>query len=425
MLTAPPRERPLLSWVYVFLCAILIYLTIPFARAVVGFIDESIGRWLFSLIIYSAIILCVLGITLYLRRTPPEKKSAYVWLLAVAAGFAGYSWHLRSIPEEALHFIQYGALGVLLYRALSHHFRDFSVFIIAVFVGALFGAIDETIQWLTPGRVWDIRDIIINFSAVTFIQIAIAMGLRPPLIKRGLPKESLFAVSVSALACTAYICACLLNTPTVIKSYVDIVPGISQLKSKTSLMAEYGFLYQDPEIGIFRSRLTRGELAEADRTVGKAAGEKIAASKGRAAFAKFIRTYTPLNAPFLHEVRVHMRSRDVHWRIGQEIKQTDFDQHRIHMTHAYREQLILERYFPETLKASGFSLSHSQRDELAKLQLPDYDYESPVSRNLITTISETEMRWLTVLLLAILTAATFFAAPLRGKRGRANAGSRK
>ncbi len=58
------------------------------------------------------------------------------------------------------------------------------------------------------------------------------------------------------------------------------------------------------------------------------------------------------------------------------------------MTGAYRENQILERYFTGVLRESGLAWS---AETLARVQaevLPDYEYDSWVSRQVITGISE-------------------------------------
>ncbi|MBD3871962.1 MAG: VanZ family protein, partial [Acidobacteria bacterium] len=57
-------------------------------------------------------------------------------------------------PEEAVHFLEYGVLGVLLFRALSTHIHDGSVFAAGALIGILVGIFDEIIQWFVPGRYW-------------------------------------------------------------------------------------------------------------------------------------------------------------------------------------------------------------------------------------------------------------------------------
>ena len=60
---------------------------------------------------------------------------------------------------EAVHYVQYGTLSILLFRAFSHRVRDYSIYGAVILTGTLAGMVAETIQWLTPGRVFDLRDV--------------------------------------------------------------------------------------------------------------------------------------------------------------------------------------------------------------------------------------------------------------------------
>ncbi len=74
-------------------------------------------------------------------------------------------------PEEAVHFLEYGVLGLLLYRALSFRVLDATVFVAAALVGVIVGTVDEIIQWIVPGRYFDFRDIALNGGASVLVQI--------------------------------------------------------------------------------------------------------------------------------------------------------------------------------------------------------------------------------------------------------------
>ena len=49
-------------------------------------------------------------------------------------------------PEEAMHFVQYAGLGLLLHRALSYRIGDSSIYVVGVLIGTTIGCLDETEQ---------------------------------------------------------------------------------------------------------------------------------------------------------------------------------------------------------------------------------------------------------------------------------------
>ena len=113
-------------------------------------------------------------------RQRPTRYDGYFWLVLVAAVFFWYTPKLKELsPVEAIHFIQYGLLGGLVYRALTHRMRDISIYFAAAVICRIIGVIDEIIQWLKPGRLWVQMDIWINFFSAACIQDAIALDLRP------------------------------------------------------------------------------------------------------------------------------------------------------------------------------------------------------------------------------------------------------
>lgn len=67
-------------------------------------------------------------------------------------------FHLER-PEERLHFVEYGILGILAFKAFG---KGFKKVMIAILFVLLIGTLDEIIQFILPNRVGDIRDVIFN-----------------------------------------------------------------------------------------------------------------------------------------------------------------------------------------------------------------------------------------------------------------------
>ncbi len=181
MLTARPREREWISWLLAGLWALSIFAAVPVARVLQEVVSARFGRQTFGYLTLAALALAAAAAVRYLaRRRPPA--ASYLWLSLVAATFASYTIHLWHEPEVALHFVQYGVLGVLAFRALSHRLRDRSIYVAAFMLGATVGMVDEILQWLTPGRFWGLDDLWIDSLGVALAQVAIAKGLRPTIV---------------------------------------------------------------------------------------------------------------------------------------------------------------------------------------------------------------------------------------------------
>ena len=139
----------------------LIYTSIPFVRRLR---EAFAARWPSELIAYAVIVIVIMAVAAavaFLRRQKPQLNVVDLgWLVVLAAVAITWTGRLMGQPEEAVHFVEYGVLGILLYRALAEHIPDPTVYVAAVLVGLLVGTVDEIIQWLVPGRFWDFRDIV-------------------------------------------------------------------------------------------------------------------------------------------------------------------------------------------------------------------------------------------------------------------------
>jgi hypothetical protein len=72
-----------------------------------------------------------------------------------------------STPEERIHFVQYGLVGILLAWALADPRNSRRLTALrALALGSVAGVVDEVLQGFIPGRVFDWRDIGINCLAV-------------------------------------------------------------------------------------------------------------------------------------------------------------------------------------------------------------------------------------------------------------------
>lgn len=87
-----------------------------------------------------------------------------------------------SSPEEQVHFLEYGLVGVLFARALADGGPySLKIWIGALILGALAGWIDEIFQGYLPNRHYDIRDIWLNVISVTLGLLLRAVYVYTPL----------------------------------------------------------------------------------------------------------------------------------------------------------------------------------------------------------------------------------------------------
>lgn len=390
MLHNPPGGKEWTYWLWVVLWSLIILAAIPLARTIQAYVSAHWGRTTFTYIVITVIVAALAFIIVYLIRLKTASRRHYIWLVITSTIFIAYTWSLRKNPEEAVHFIQYGVLGVLLFRALSHRIRDVSIYFSAAIIGTIIGTIDEAIQWLTPERYWAYSDIWINFLAVALVQVTIAKGLDPRNIS-GAPKpQSVQLTSRLLITLLLLFVACVLNTPARVAWYATRIPALEFLKDNSNAMTEYGFLYVAPMMGVFRSRLSPEELHRQDAERGEEAARILDANQKHDDYKRFLDIYMPNSEPLLHEARVHLFRRDRHLELAERYHRNK-QVFQFFMDVAYRENRILEHYFPNTLKHSLYVLPSDTLVKIHRHHLPDTAYDSPVSQHLITRLSESQM----------------------------------
>ena len=409
MFESLPRGKEWMSWLHVAIWSLVIFATIPVARILQKFVYQRWGRETFTYIVLVGILLALGSSIFYLRRLRVTSRSGYFWLFATAAVFVGYTIHLRKSPEEAVHFLQYGLLGILTYRALAHRVHDVSIYFAAAIICGIIGMLDEIIQWLTPGRYWGLRDVWINFLAGSLVQIGIAKGLTPSII-RGLPSRRNFRVLCRlGMAAVVLFGFSVLNTPELIDWYADRIPHLEFLKTNESVMTEYGYLYIDPDIGRFRSRLSPSELRQSDRRRAREAAVILDRYQSRDEYKEFLKIYTPVSDPFVHEARVHLFKRDISFlRASKYYKENNKEAFSHYFTEAFQENQIMEKFFRNTLHHSACVWSAEKLALAKKHLMHDKEYESWVSRKLITGVSEGQLASFLILLIIGLTLLHFY-----------------
>ena len=392
MLNQPPREREWLSWLAVAAWTLAIYLTIPLARAIQSWVTEHWGRSAFLYGVFAALAagagLALLSLAF--SRGPGRGRSA-AWVAGIAVLYAFLSWRLRANPEEAVHFIEYGILGFLLFRAFSRRVRDPLVYLAAGWLGAILGTTDEIIQWMTPRRVFGLRDVWLNVQAVGLVQVLLAAGLRPAYVRGPVSAHSVRLVCGLGAAHLVLLVLCLSNTPPRVDCYTRRWPALAPLRYTYSMMAEYGYRHHDPEVGVFFSRFRRDDLRSLDRARAEEAAARLDEFRDPARYEEFLRTWTPVTDPFTHEARVHLFRRDQNAERAWAMR-GDPEALRGHATVAWRENRLLELYFGNTLRLSGCVLPERASRLLDEHHDPARPYTSPVSASLITRLTERQVR---------------------------------
>jgi VanZ family protein len=371
----PPKRR-FLAWLWVALCTLSIFLIVPLARTIQKFVSARWGRPFFgyAVLAITALAFCVL-VNILVFRLKVRTLSNYFWLAVVAALYVYFTLQLRRAPEEAVHFLEYGLLGYFLFRALSLSIHDKSIYPTAFLIGSLIGIFDEMLQWITPGRYWDFRDVGLNALATGLFQVALWKGIKPRAISERIKPESVRRISILLAVNILLLGLCASNTPRRVAAYTQKLPRLSFLV-KEEPMYEFTFKHVDPEIGTFYSRLSTADLEKEDSQNFGHWG-KILRDWKEKDYALFLREHHPLLHPFVYEMRIHIYRRN--GRAGTALKAKDEKSRREAQFVAAKENMILEKYFGRTLTESTYRWSEKMKEEMAASVDLTKPYRSPVS----------------------------------------------
>lgn len=394
-------RHPGYRWLAVAAWVGVIYATIPFARWVRNHVVEHFGRGLFTWVVL-AVIVAVMGVVLFRGYRKPGRLTRYgvMWLVGIGVVYVGWTFHLgKKAPEEAIHFVQYGVLGILLFRAYRPSVGDWTIYLAAGLAGAVIGSFDEFIQWVTPQRKFDLRDIGLNAGSCGLALLAIAQGTRPSLAPATADRRSWVRVCLLGAALWAVFVVSLLNTPRVQHAAEVRFPVLEKAFKHTHAMTEYGHRIEMPGIAIFKSRFSATGLRAEDaaRAVEAAATldayhEAMHRGDRPEVYRQFLITHSEWADPFLHEAAVHLYRRDHYRHLAHRLRRKDPVEARLRATVAYREHHILQAYFGETLKRSIFDLRQDTVAWLYRMQDARVHYRSPVSRKLLTRWSPGEVK---------------------------------
>jgi VanZ family protein len=237
-----------------------------------------------------------------------EQRAQRFGLLAAALVFGGaYMWATGTpYPEvnavERVHFVEYGLIALLFYRAWRPA-GDVSIVILPVLAGFMVGTFDEWLQWFIPVRVGEAHDVFLNLASIA-CGVVFAVALDPP---------RSFTVRVSQASARR----------------MGMVAALAWLVFATFVsQVHLGYTIETDTIGRFHSHYTAARLDELSRE---------RAERWRTNPPRTLRRLSQEDQ-YLDEGLWHVRTRNL----------TDG-------ANAWRENLILERYFAPVLDTQTYA----------------------------------------------------------------------
>jgi VanZ family protein len=390
------KRKKLLAWLWVSLCSLAIFLIVPIARTIEKFVSAHWGRSLFGYAVLAAVGVAFLFLLHFLVfKLKIRSPSNYIWLTAVAGLYVYFTLKLWRAPEQAIHFLEYGVLGYFLFRALSLSLQEKGIYLVAFLSGSLVGIFDEILQWMIPERYFDFRDIVLNALAVGLFQVALWKGIKPKIIGERIGRKSIRTTSLLFAVNLLLLGACASNTPDRVAQYVERFPLLSWLL-KEEPMNEFTQKHEDPDVGIFYSRLSVDLLKQTDEVQGDHYAQVLRDWNDKD-YAQFLSMHNPLIHPFLYEMRVHIFRRDKKEEEAEKARNEKARREAIFVS--YKENLILEKYFTSALRKSSYAWSPAKKKSIEALVDKAKPYRSPVSAGFFRITEKTV--WLTIILILI------------------------
>ena len=152
----------------------LIYSTLYIMRPILNFLKVTLKGYLNLGIVVMFFVILSLVLAHIISNRERYSVSQYLWFSFICCLY-GIVIYILELPEEQVHFIEYGILSALIYVALTHDINNRSIYFVSSLIVFVFGAIDEVIQWVLPNRIFDIRDLVMNGTAGILVQLLIAM----------------------------------------------------------------------------------------------------------------------------------------------------------------------------------------------------------------------------------------------------------
>ncbi|GAB4538668.1 MAG: hypothetical protein Fur0020_07580 [Thermodesulfovibrionia bacterium] len=394
------KERwELMPWLWVILCSLFIFLTIPLARGIQGFVYNNIGKEAFTYIILFVILAgLMVSVYLFAFRLGIRRPSQYIWLIICAGLYGYFTIMLKGHPEEAFHLLEYGLLSYLFFVAISKRVHDHLIYVISILFVFLISILDEFIQWMVPERFWDFKDVGTNALSSVIFMLGLWRGVQPSYINKPVRwlsvKVLLFIMTIDLF----FLGFCLSNTPRVVGYYTERIRPLSWLRDEEP-MVEYGYKHTDPDIGIIYSRLTLRQIKDMDTLYGDSYGLDISDALNRGiTYKDLMEFYKPPKDPFVYEFIIHLQRRDETLKDLEEIGGVYLNMRGINTI--LKENLILERYFTNTLRHSGYAMPDDVLKVLKdKALMGEGMYISNVGR--LITAFDLKSAWAIILIIIV------------------------
>jgi predicted amidohydrolase YtcJ len=286
--------------------SLFVILSAPYSQVIVDALMRTWPHQFRAIAAAATAVPVALALAVAMRRIRERCVLRYSLLAAALVFGAAVIVAGQFAAAEAFHFVEYGILALLFYRACAG-FDDGARILVPLAACTTVGVLDEWFQWFIPIRTGEVRDVLLNIVTAS-CGLLLAMALDPP---RRLSWPFAPRSRRATMAATA---------------------GCAVLFGLFAWTLHAGQVIHDEEIGTFASRYSADDL--------------IASARDR---AERWRSDPPIvlrrlsrEDQYLAEGLSHVRVRNAAWAAGD-------------MALAWRENRILERFYEPVLDARTYA----------------------------------------------------------------------
>jgi len=169
-------------WGIVIIYLLAIYSFLPFAP---GFWRYVLGQWGNSVDYLGFFLTSLIGTYFLLHlifQRQVRKISVYAAFCLISMVCLAILKYLCITGAERFHLLMYGVLSCFVFWALKLNVKGKRVYLYTTIIAFIFGVLDEVIQGILPMRVFDIKDILMNWLSSGMGTLFIIFVLEPEIL---------------------------------------------------------------------------------------------------------------------------------------------------------------------------------------------------------------------------------------------------
>ncbi len=141
----------------------LIYITLPFMPKVSSFFSSLLGQHFSTITNLLLIAAIIITFAVIFKNNSRRRNSLfYIGLIILFTSYLAILVFATPIVTEKMHLLEYGFLSYLALRAVKEVKSSNKRYLYVILIIILVGYCDELIQKFTPGRFYELRDVVLN-----------------------------------------------------------------------------------------------------------------------------------------------------------------------------------------------------------------------------------------------------------------------